>query len=158
MEKNQGTDYLNANIKPLKLHENICVFYKHKPTYNKQYEVGNPYKRLHRKEKNSVLWGAHERVSTYSDGRRNPTSILRFNTERGVHPTQKPGALLEWLIRAYTNAGETVLDNCMGSGSTGVACVNTGRNFIGIEIDEGYFAIAEKRIAEARLNCRRDEP
>ena len=157
-EKNQGTDYLNSNSKPMRRHENICVFYKHKPTYNKQYEVGKPYKSLHRKEKNSVLWGAHESIPTYSDGRRNPTSILRFNIERGLHPTQKPIALLEWLIKTYTNAGETVLDNCMGSESTGVACMNTGRNFIGIEIDEGYFAIAEKRIEEARLDCRRDEP
>ena len=154
-EKNQGTDYLNSNVKPMKRHENICVFYKHKPTYNKQYEVGKPYKSLHRNEKISRLWCAHEHVSTYSDGRRNPTSILRFNTERGLHPTQKPVALLEWLIKTYTNAGETVLDNCMGSGSTGVACMNTGRNFIGIELDEGYFAIAEKRIAEARFDCRR---
>ena len=157
-EKNQGTDYLNSNIKPMKRHENICVFYKHKPTYNKQYEVGKPYKTMHRnKKKTSELWGVYELVATYSDGRRNPTSILRFNTERGLHPTQKPIALLEWLIKTYTNAGETVLDNCMGSGSTGIACMNTGRNFIGIEIDEGYFAIAEKRIAEARLDCRRDE-
>ena len=158
-EKEAGTDYLNANIKPMKRHENICVFYKHKPTYNKQYEVGKHYKKSrHRSEKISILWRAHERIATYSDGRRNPTSILRFNTERGLHPTQKPIALLEWLIKTYTNAGETVLDNCMGSGSTGVACVNTGRNFIGIEIDEGYFAIAEKRVAEAQLDCRRDEP
>ena len=156
--KNQGTDYLNSNIKPMKRHENICVFYNHKPTYNKQYEVGKPYKTLHRNEKSSELWRAHECIATYSDGRRNPTSILRFNTEHGLHPTQKPIALLEWLIKTYTNAGETVLDNCMGSGSTGVACVNTGRNFIGIEIDELYFAIAEKRIAEAQLDCRRDEP
>lgn len=157
-EKNKSTGYLNSNSKPMRRHENICVFYKHKPTYNKQYEVGKPYKSLHRKEKNSVLWGAHEGIATYSDGRRNPTSILRFNVEHGLHPTQKPIALLEWLIKTYTNAGETVLDNCMGSGSTGVACMNTGRNFIGIEIDEGYFAIAEKRIEEARLDCKMDEP
>ena len=152
-EKENSTDYLQANIKPMRRHENICVFYKHKPTYNKQYGVGKPYKSLHRNDKGSELWRVHERIVTYSDGRRNPTSVLRFNREYGLHPTQKPIALLEWLIKIYTNAGETVLDNCMGSGSTGVACMNTGRNFIGIEIDEGYFAIAEKRIAEAQLDC-----
>ena len=89
-EKETGTDYLNANIKPMKRHENICVFYQHKPTYNRQYEVGKPYKRSHANEKSGEIWNAHKRIVTYSDGRRNPTSILKFNTERGLHPTQKP--------------------------------------------------------------------
>ena len=86
-------------------------------------------------------------------GTRYPRSILRFNTDKGrgrLHPTQKPVALLEYLIRTYTNEGETVLDNVMGSGSTGVACVNTGRNFIGMELDPGYFEVAQKRIEEAQ--------
>lgn len=89
-----------------------------------------------------------------------PTSILTFNVRegRGLHPTQKPVALMEYLIRTYTNEGDTVLDNCMGSGTTGVACVNTGRNFIGIERDPTYFAIAEKRIADAQYQLLpRDE-
>lgn len=84
-----------------------------------------------------------------NDGTRYPTSILRFNREKGLHPTQKPVPLLEHLIKTYTNEGETVLDFTMGSGSAGVACVNTGRSFIGIELDPGYFEIAQKRIAEA---------
>lgn len=75
-----------------------------------------------------------------------PSSYQKFNTEVGLHPTQKPVALLEYLIKTYSNEGDIVLDNCMGSGSTGVACVNTGRNFIGIELDENYFNIAQERI------------
>lgn len=84
-----------------------------------------------------------------NDGTRYPTSILKFNRAKGLHPTQKPVALLEYLIRTYTNDGETVLDFTMGSGSTGVACANTNRRFIGIELDEGYFDTAKKRIEEA---------
>ena len=79
-----------------------------------------------------------------------PKQVLRFNTERGLHPTQKPVALMEYLIRTYTNEGETVLDNCIGSGTTGVACVNTGRRFIGIELDPEYFAIAKQRIESVK--------
>ena len=83
------------------------------------------------------------------DGKRNPLSILSFPRDgKKLHPTQKPVALLEYLIKTYTNEGETVLDNCMGSGSTGVACINTNRNFIGYELDEKYFEIAEKRLNE----------
>jgi len=87
---------------------------------------------------------------TYTD--KNPTTLLVFDKIRkgSLHPTQKPVVLLEYLIKTYTNEGETVLDNCMGSGSTGVACVNTNRNFIGIELDADYFKIAEKRIADAQ--------
>ena len=86
------------------------------------------------------------------------TSIIKFNRASGSHPTQKPVDLLEYLIKTYTHEGETVLDNCMGSGSTGVACVNTNRNFIGIELDEDYFNIAKKRIDKAVENKgKRDE-
>ena len=83
-----------------------------------------------------------------NEGTRYPTSVLRFNRESGLHPTQKPVPLLEYLIKTYTNEGETVLDNCMGSGSTGVAAYNTGRRFIGIEKDEGYFDVAKKRLED----------
>ena len=85
-------------------------------------------------------------------GTRYPSSVVKVSNGNNnmVHPTQKPVALMEYLIRTYTNEGETVLDNCMGSGTTGVACVNTGRDFIGIERDDAYFAIAEKRIADAQ--------
>ena len=89
-------------------------------------------------------------TETISNGERYPKRVLRFSRETGAHPTQKPVALLECLIRTYTNPGETVLDNCMGSGSTGVACMNTGRNFIGIELDPGYFEIAKDRIERSK--------
>ena len=149
-DKQRGCDFLNANVKPLKSHEDICVFYKRKPTYNKQYWYSKPY----RKTKNGSLsnnYGNRKEAYTESkDGKRNPLSILSFPRDgKRIHPTQKPVALLEYLIKTYTNEGETVLDNCMGSGSTGVACINTGRNFIGYELDEKYFEIAEKRLNEA---------
>lgn len=90
--------------------------------------------------------GANKETTLNNEGYRYPTDIIKFNNEKGLHPTQKPVALLEFLIRTYTNEGETVLDNCMGSGSTGVACVNTNRNFIGIELDEKYFNVAKERM------------
>ena len=88
-------------------------------------------------------------VTTHSDGERYPLTILQFKRDIGLHPTQKPVALLEYLIKTYTNEKETVLDNCMGSGSTGVACKNTNRDFIGMELDEKYFNIAKERIEKA---------
>ena len=153
-QKSQGTGFLNANRMPLKIHENILIFYDKLPTYNPQFSDGTPYK------KSSNGWSTNYRKmashSTESDGRRYPNDIIRFaqaNCEpckHIYHPTQKPVDLLEYLIRTYTNEGETVLDNCMGSGSTGVACVNTNRNFIGFELNKHYFEIAKKRIEEAQ--------
>lgn len=145
-DKQRGSDFLNANRKPLRAHENICVFYRSQPTYNKQYWFSTPYK-----QKNGSLsdnYGNRGRVITESaNGERNPLTVLSFTRDaKKMHPTQKPVALLEWLIKTYTNEGETVLDNCMGSGSTGVASMNTGRRFIGMELDEKYYRIAEERI------------
>lgn len=148
-QKEQGTDFLNANRKPLRAHENICVFYRRMPTFNKQCGKGKPYKAVNG-NKDTSCWGEFKQgMCTDSDGSRNPLTVLKFNRERGLHPTQKPVPLMEYLIRTYTNEDETVLDNCMGSGSTGVACMNTNRNFIGIELDENYFNIAKQRIEEA---------
>ena len=146
-DKQRGCDFLNANVKPLKSHEDILVFYKKKPTYNKQYWYSKPYKR----QKNGILsdnYGKRKAAwSESEDGRRNPLTILTFGKDAAkLHPTQKPVALLEYLIKTYTNENEIVLDNCMGSGSTGVACVNTNRKFIGIELNEQYFNIAKERI------------
>ena len=152
-EKDKGTDFGNANRKPLNAHENIGVFYNAQPTYNKQMLKGKPYVKknyrnndeddLNFKSDNSGIW--------VNNGERTPTSVIKIardNIHKGtnLHPTQKPVALLEWLIKSYTNEGETVLDNCMGSGSTGVACINTNRNFIGYELDEKYFNIAKERL------------
>lgn len=146
--KNRGTDFLNANRKPLDCHENILVFYKKSPTYNKQQWYSSPYKRKGNNRR-AVVYGAVHEMGRVSSGERNPTSILCFaRAENRLHPTQKPVALLEWLIRTYTSEGETVLDNCMGSGSTGVACIGTNRKFIGIEKDEKIFDVAKKRIEE----------
>lgn len=96
-------------------------------------------------------YGKYEAVREDSDGKRYPKQVLRFGSvgRGGIHPTQKPVALMEYLIRTYTNEGMTVLDNCMGSGTTGAACANTGRNFIGIEMDEKYFEIAKNRVESA---------
>lgn len=150
-DKQKGCDFLNANRKPLKSHENILVFYKKSPTYNKQYWYSTPYKKINgNKKQSSVYHDSHDVDTESTDGKRNPLSILSFPRDGNrVHPTQKPVALLEYLIKTYTNEGETVLDNCMGSGSTGVACVNTNRRFIGIELDDKYFNIAKQRINAA---------
>ena len=131
----------------MKAHENILVFYKSLPTYNPQFRRGAPY--TVKSGKASSNYSRQHSVITENPGIRYPLSVIEFNSDKGLHPTQKPVALLEYLVKTYSNPGELVLDNCMGSGSTGVACVNTDRNFIGIELDQGYFDIAQKRIDEA---------
>ena len=150
---------MNANRKPLRSHENILVFYKKSPTYNKQYWYSTPYKKINgNKKQSSVYHDSHDVDTESTDGKRNPLSILSFPRDGNrVHPTQKPVALLEYLIKTYTNEGETVLDNCMGSGSTGVACVNTNRRFIGIELDDKYFERAKQRIDAAICDKKRTE-
>ena len=152
-EKEKGTDFGNANRKPLNAHESIQIFYNKQPTYNKQMLPGQPYTKknyrnnddedLNFKSDNSGVW--------VNKGERTPITVLKFardNIHKGtnLHPTQKPVKLLEWLIKSYTNENETILDNCMGSGSTGVACINTNRNFIGYELEPNYFEIAQTRI------------
>lgn len=146
-DKQRGCDFLNANIKPLKSHEDICIFYKKKPVYNKQYWYSTPYK-LTKNGSLSNNYGERGEAWTESlDGKRNPLTILSFPKDATkLHPTQKPVALLEYLIKTYSNENDVVFDSCMGSGSTGVACMNTKRDFIGIELDENYFNIAKKRI------------
>ena len=141
---------------PLKIHENILIFYEKLPTYNPQFTEGKPYAKTSRKA--STNYRPYiEGATVNTTGKRYPKDIIKFNIPKiefgkgkKYHPTQKPVALLEYLIKTYTNAGETVLDNCMGSGSTGVACVNTSRNFIGMELDEKYFEIAKARIEKAQ--------
>ncbi len=156
-KKPKGTGHLNAKKQPMRDKEDILVFYQQQPTYNPQFTSGAPYKNKAGKDHNALTsmtdsYGRYTNFRNDNDGKRYPKQVLEFGVvERGtLHPTQKPVALMEYLIRTYTNDGELVMDNTMGSGTTGVACVNTGRNFIGIELDEGYFKIAEKRIAEAR--------
>ena len=147
--KDNGTGFLNAKKMPLKIHENILVFYKKLPLYNPQMRTGfKPYKC--KQGRHSTNYGAYEQGHiTESNGERYPIDIIKFKKDSGLHPTQKPVELLEYLIKTYTNENETVLDNCMGSGSTGVACINTNRDFIGYELNEEYFNIAQNRLREA---------
>ena len=148
-QKENSTGFLNAKKMPLKIHENILVFYKKLPTYNPQMRLGfKPYRC--KQGRHTTNYGDYKQGHlTESNGERYPIDIINFQREVSLHPTQKPVALLEYLIKTYTNESETVLDNCMGSGSTGVACVNTNRNFIGFELDENYFNIAKTRINNA---------
>lgn len=145
-----------AKMRPLKSHENILVFYKSQPTYNPQMVEGKMWHRCGKKTKKlPSVYGeekyAERKTSSDTTNLKYPKTILTIsnadNTNR-VHPTQKPVELNEWLIRTYTNEGDTVLDNCMGSGSTGVAAKILHRKFIGIELDEKYFNIAKNRILE----------
>ena len=149
--------FLNAKRMPLRQHEQIAVFYKKLPKYNPQFTSGKPLHSKGKTYKDKPIVNQNYGVFHTADDSRAgstekyPTSILKFQKPHpsiSVHRTQKSVELLEWLINTYTNEGETVLDNCMGSGSTGVACINTNRNFIGYELDEKYFEIAEKRLNE----------
>jgi site-specific DNA-methyltransferase (adenine-specific) len=147
--KNNSTGFQLANKMPLKKHENISVFYKKLPTYNPQ--GLKPYGKINKRGK--VGNGGHlanecnEYIQQFTNY---PTQILEFPYDKEkLHPTQKPVSLLEYLIKTYTNENNLVLDNTMGSGSTGVACVNTNRKFIGIELDEKYYDISCKRITDA---------
>lgn len=154
-EKTIATNFMLLKKQPAKKHEDVCVFYRSQPTYNPQMEAGAPYSDKPRKRTVGVHGDAETtKVAIVNEGTRYPSSVQRFsNGNNGtVHPTQKPVALMEYLIKTYTNEGETVLDNTMGSGTTGAACRSTGRKFIGIERDPDYFAIAEQRILGANDN------
>lgn len=147
-EKSSATGHLNAKRMPMKLHEDILVFGT--GIYNPQ--GLKPFNKITKRGNNGTNFGKSG-TENFQEWTNYPRSILRYSADAGaIHPTQKPVALMEYLIRTYTNEGDTVLDNTMGSGTTGVACANLNRNFIGIEQDETYFAIAEKRIREAELN------
>ena len=154
-QKTTPTGFLNAKKQPLRNIETISVFYSKQPIYNPQKTHGHKRKVSLAKHKQNCKKAEEYNdydLDSYDSTERYPTQTLRFKTDRqksALHPTQKPVDLLEYLIRTYTNEGETVLDFTAGSGSTGVACVNTNRRFIGIELDEGYFNIAKKRIEEA---------
>lgn len=153
---NRPTGFFNAKKQPLRLHEDICVFYKSQPTYNPQFTIGEKCHsrgnagNAKNKQGRNGCYGEFKMTEVIKTNEKYPVSIIDIAKEhpQKFHPTQKPVALLEYLIKTYTNEGDTVLDNCMGSGSTGVACVNTNRKFIGMELDESYFNIAKERINE----------
>lgn len=156
-KKNVPTGMSSAKYRPMKYYEEICVFCSGRGTYNPQMKprVGAKkecYNYDHYCGDNNHI--AYQKVKKrYDPDFVQPSDILEFNVvpnRKGkLHPTQKPVELCEWLIKTYSNEGEVVLDNCMGSGTTGVACVNTNRDFIGIELDENYFNIAKERINNA---------
>ena len=150
-EKSRFTNFLFVKKQIAKVHENISIFYKKQPTYNPQMEKGEPYFRKGTgkpKTKDLMDKPAIDNGKENESGDRYPKSIQKFpfHNVGNYHPTEKPIGLIEFLIKTYTNEGETVLDNTMGAGSTGVACLNTNRNFIGIELDNNYFEIAKERI------------
>ncbi|API60567.1 site-specific DNA-methyltransferase [Tardibacter chloracetimidivorans] len=152
-EKSKPTNFLNAKKQPLRKHEDICVFYPRQPTYHPQMSAGAAYDKGVRKDQQTGSYGDFRPAHIKSEGGRYPTDVIYFKTAESegavYHATQKPVALCEYLIRTYTNPGDVVLDNCMGSGTTGLACQNSGRRFIGIEKDPDIFAIANRRLTFA---------
>jgi len=151
---NRYTGYANANKMPLKRHEDIVIFYKKLPTYNKQMIDGKPYKYTRKKNKEEHLGqnGLTDRIGGSVDGKRNPFDIISITgdnkKENGLHPTQKPVELMEYLVKTYTNEGDMVLDNCMGSGTTNLACIKLNRKSIGIEKEKQYYNVAVRRALE----------
>lgn len=167
--KGKAGNFATAKIQPLRVTEDVAVFASGRSTYNPQMTAALDKNKRQRDRSyaakddttHGIASGVFRVSESHDEDMRHPTNLLNFKSTEGecnnlnrVHPTQKPVALMEYLIRTYTKEGETVLDNTMGSGTTGVACANTNRRFIGIERDEKYFAIAKERIelaCEARL-------
>ena len=179
-KKTQRTGFFDAKKRPLRLHENILLFYGKQPTYNPQRVIKDNAVGVGRRRGNSDFMKTNggfvgkvgkEKAETYyyeEKGWRYPTDVIKFsnwngalfgNTDRSVkHPTQKPVDICEYLIKTFSNEGETVLDNCMGSGTTAVACINTGRNFIGFELDKNYYDISQERIYNSKSGCHLSNP
>ena len=150
-EKTKAANFMHLKRQPGKRHESVLVFYEKQPVYNPQMRAGEPYvdKRESRKQSKGTYGNININNKTITNtGTRYPKSVISFSNGKSgkMHPTQKPVALFEYLIKTYTNEGEIVLDNCMGSGTTAIACLNTNRNFIGFELDKGYFDIANERV------------
>ena len=149
-EKANSTGFLNARRMPMKCHENVLVFYEKLPVYNPQFEQGKPYK-CGLEDKSSSNYNAIKKFrSENPTGRRFPRDVLKVSWRsafgKTLHPTQKPVSLCEYFIKTYTNEGAVILDPFIGSGTTAVAAKNTNRNYIGWELDDEYFEIAEKRL------------
>jgi site-specific DNA-methyltransferase (adenine-specific) len=150
-KKTVGSGQLNIRSQPLKMHESVLVFYKNKPTYNEQMTIGKPYK-MNRKAASFAdgNYGKQKDIEVENTGTRHAQSVIEISNPRikNGHPTQKPVELCEYFIKTYSNEGDLILDNCIGSGTTAISCINTNRKYIGIEKDEEYFKIATKRIEE----------
>lgn len=169
-DKTVGCDFLNSKNKPMKSHENILIFSKgttancspNKMLYIPQMGRGKPYATQHKSDPRAGVFAKGNRTPfnpdyiSRSEGGRYPLSIIKFarSNYKSSHPTQKPVPLFEYLINTYTNEGDLVLDNCMGSGTTAIACINTDRDYICMEKDEGYFEKAKIRIGEAQRQKR----
>lgn len=154
--KSRSGSAITAKYRPVKLHEDILVFCKKSPVYNPQMTVGEPYyRKSSNNKKNDHNLGVNSNMETINYGTRYPITIQYFkqnwSKQQQIHPTQKPVALFEYLIKTYANEGDLVLDNCMGSGTTAIACINTNRNYIGFENDEKYFNLANKRIENHKI-------
>ena len=154
-EKDNGTNAPNVNFQPFRIHEYVFIFGKGRVTngtrtpmnYYPQKTEGKPYTQMSGRMSENWKGGLKNVITDNPTGLRHPKTIQKFTRDKsGLHPTQKPVAMCEYFIKTYTSEGATVLDNCMGSGSTGVACLNTNRKFIGIELDDDYFNIAKNRI------------
>lgn len=160
--KPKGLGFLNAKKQPMRNHEVVSVFYEKQPLYVPQMTEGHPRKislrRVHLQA--GEIYGQTKQDNLYDSTKRYPQSVIEFSSDTqnsSFHPTQKPVALCEYLIKTYTNPGDTVLDFTMGSGTTGVACRNTGRQFIGIELEEKYFLTAKTRIEAANDNHQQEK-
>jgi site-specific DNA-methyltransferase (adenine-specific) len=159
-EKDNGTNFLNSHYQPLKVTEDICVFGtgatsnspKGNMIYNPQFESGTPYTCKSGQQKSNTVVAGHDNRNvggfvTENDGKRYPKNLIRFNRDKDkLHPTQKPVELIAYLIRTYSNEGDTVLDNCMGSGTTAVACIKEHRHYIGFELEKKYYDVAVERV------------
>ena len=149
--------FLDAKRKPLRNHEDIVVFYRNLPTYNPQmtYGVPNHKKGGGNHKFTQRCYGKMKDTPTIITNEKYPISVLDFNREKQCyHPTQKPVELIRWLVRTYTNEGDLVLDNCIGSGTTAVACLKENRHFIGYEITKEYFDIAQERIKQEQMQLK----
>ena len=153
-EKEKGTDFGNANRKPLNIHENISVFYEKQPNYTRIYDSGTPYKKINKKTKNvdeSLTFKSNKEGMFINNGERTPTTVRRVSSvgsrgKKPLHPTQKPIQLLEWLVKSYSKENDIILDFTAGSMSLAEACINTNRKFICIEQDKHYYEIGINRI------------
>jgi site-specific DNA-methyltransferase (adenine-specific) len=164
-EKHRAVGFLNSGVMPLRNHEMIYIFGNHKKekgnkfVYNRQLEKGTPYARTFRKRRITPIYNKTINLPPTCDneGTRCPLSVMKINQDKEkLHPTQKPIELCEWLIKSYSNEGDLVMDFCMGSGTTIIACINTNRNYIGIEKDEVIFKTAQERINQ-KLEQHLDE-
>lgn len=149
--KTIGSGQLNAKKQPLRTHESVLVFYKNPPTYNPQMTKGKPYHMKRKATYEGPGYNPQKPSETINEGLRLPKSVIQIANPRikGGHPTQKPLELMEYMIKTYTNEGDVVLDNVLGSGTTAVAAINTKRHFIGFEMDENYYNISINRISNA---------